>query len=99
MRDGKIVVAGRSGPSGEALPAHFALARYTTRGRLDARFAKTGTILTDFKARPTPVSAPRTNGYSTTAYEAIVADPRARRAKPRSATRKRGYLRIRPRPK
>src|ERR671931_2490248 len=42
QRDGKLVVAGRSVGGGW----RFALARYTTRGRLDPTFGRGGAILT-----------------------------------------------------
>jgi uncharacterized delta-60 repeat protein len=42
--DGKIVAAGRSDANGSI---DFALARYTTRGRLDRRFGANGKVLTD----------------------------------------------------
>src|SRR5437867_3698025 len=42
QRDGKLVAAGRSIGGGR----RFALARYTTRGRLDPVFGRGGTILT-----------------------------------------------------
>jgi uncharacterized delta-60 repeat protein len=47
QRDGRIVVAGSREPKDLFDPA-FALARYTTSGRLDTRFGKGGKVLTDF---------------------------------------------------
>ena len=44
--DGKIVAAGGGSRTGAF--ADFALARYTTRGRLDASFGRGGKVLTDF---------------------------------------------------
>ena len=44
QRDGKIVVAGISRRSHQS---EFALARYTTRGKLDSSFARDGLLLTD----------------------------------------------------
>jgi uncharacterized delta-60 repeat protein len=48
--DGKIVVAGESEPSGQSY-SDFALARYTSRGRLDRRFGASGKVLTNFLFR------------------------------------------------
>ncbi len=48
--DGKIVVAGDSDASGK-LYSDFALARYTSRGRLDRRFGASGKVLTNFGFR------------------------------------------------
>jgi uncharacterized delta-60 repeat protein len=45
--DGKIVAAGYSAASGTS-SSHFALARYTSGGRLDRRFGANGKVLTDF---------------------------------------------------
>jgi uncharacterized delta-60 repeat protein len=44
--DGKLVVAGRTS-AGPLRDGTFALARYTTRGRLDASFGRGGKVLTD----------------------------------------------------
>jgi uncharacterized delta-60 repeat protein len=52
QRDGKIVVAGPSLPSGQDY-TDFALARYTSRGRLDRRFGASGKVLTDLLFRAT----------------------------------------------
>ena len=46
--DGKIVVAGSSGPAQSDARPHFALARYTDEGRLDPSFGDGGIVLTDF---------------------------------------------------
>jgi uncharacterized delta-60 repeat protein len=48
--DGKIVVAGESEPTGQGY-SDFALARYTSRGRLDRRFGASGKVLTNFLFR------------------------------------------------
>jgi uncharacterized delta-60 repeat protein len=45
QRDGKIVVAGNGGVGDRY---DFALARYTSRGKLDPSFGRGGTVLTDF---------------------------------------------------
>jgi uncharacterized delta-60 repeat protein len=45
--DRKIVAAGESDASGTTF-SDFALARYTSRGRLDRRFGANGIVLTDF---------------------------------------------------
>ena len=45
--DGKIVAAGRSGPTGEG-SRFFALARYLTDGTLDRSFGRRGKVTTDF---------------------------------------------------
>jgi hypothetical protein len=44
------VVAGASEPSGQGY-SDFALARYTSRGRLDRRFGASGKVLTNFLFR------------------------------------------------
>ena len=47
--DGKIVVAGRSGPfGGKNVPYDFAVVRYNSDGTLDHRFGVGGKVLTDF---------------------------------------------------
>jgi uncharacterized delta-60 repeat protein len=48
--DGKLVVAGSSGNRREGR-RHMALARYTTRGRLDRSFGASGKVLTSFGSR------------------------------------------------
>jgi uncharacterized delta-60 repeat protein len=47
--DGKLVVAGRTS-AGPLRDGTFALARYTTRGRLDASFGRGGKVLTDLSS-------------------------------------------------
>lgn|SRR5436190_3988248 len=48
-RDGKLVVAGVSGSSTTGSEYDWALARYTTRGRLDPGFGVKGRVLTHFR--------------------------------------------------
>jgi uncharacterized delta-60 repeat protein len=51
QRDGRIVVAGRTGPA-------FAVARYTQDGRLDPTFGDGGKVVTDFGAPPQKCEGP-----------------------------------------
>jgi uncharacterized delta-60 repeat protein len=46
--DGKVVVGGEATPTVDEYPTDFALARYTTHGRLDASFADGGIAVTSF---------------------------------------------------
>jgi uncharacterized delta-60 repeat protein len=46
--DGKIVIAGRSGPFGRNVPYDFAVLRYNHDGTLDRTFGVDGKVLTDF---------------------------------------------------
>jgi uncharacterized delta-60 repeat protein len=50
--DGKIVAAGNSNvhPDSDPPDSDFALARYTSRGRIDRRFGANGKILTNFRS-------------------------------------------------
>jgi uncharacterized delta-60 repeat protein len=48
-RDAKLVVAGVSGSSTTGSEGDWALARYTTRGRLDPHFGTKGRVLTHFR--------------------------------------------------
>ena len=47
--DGKIVVGGEATPTVDEYPTNFALARYTTGGRLDTSFAGDGIQVTSFR--------------------------------------------------
>src|SRR5437762_13908844 len=47
--DGKLVVAGTSGSSTTGSEGNWALARYTSRGRLDVGFGAAGRVLTNFR--------------------------------------------------
>ncbi len=47
--DGKIVVGGEATPTLDEYPTNFALARYTTGGRLDTSFAGDGIQVTSFR--------------------------------------------------
>src|SRR5438067_1584034 len=47
--DGKLVLAGTSGSSTTGSEGNWALARYTSRGRLDRRFGTAGRVLTNFR--------------------------------------------------
>ena len=47
--DGKIVVGGEATPTFDEYPTNFALARYTTGGRLDTSFAGDGIQVTSFR--------------------------------------------------
>jgi uncharacterized delta-60 repeat protein len=50
QQDGKVVAAGLSRRSNSAFDSdRFALARYTSKGRLDARFGRGGKVLTTFQ--------------------------------------------------
>ena len=51
QRDGKVVAVGSSSDSPSFGRFRFALARYTSRGRLDRSFGRGGTVETDFGAR------------------------------------------------